>query len=137
MPLCQDFKSLQDRFRQARNVTALGDFDEFKKEFASLRIKLTGRTHGEHSPLGRRGTLRGRSARSDMAIMSSRQMLHQGSKRQLSGRSRLRGVGLLAHRAPSWWICSSAFVFLQVACDMPHNGTWRRRRNPQGSPTVA
>ena len=34
------FKSLQDRFRQARNVTALGDFDEFKKEFASLRTRL-------------------------------------------------------------------------------------------------
>ena len=34
------FKSLQDRFRQARNITALGDFDEFRKEFASLRIKL-------------------------------------------------------------------------------------------------
>jgi trans-2-enoyl-CoA reductase len=30
------FKSLQDRFRQARNISALGDFDEFKKEFASL-----------------------------------------------------------------------------------------------------
>lgn len=34
------FKSLQDRFRQARNITALGDFDEFKKEFTSLRTKL-------------------------------------------------------------------------------------------------
>lgn len=34
------FKSLQDRFRQARNISALGDFDEFKKEFASLRTKL-------------------------------------------------------------------------------------------------
>lgn len=34
------FKSLQDHFRQARNISALGDFDEFKKEFASLRTKL-------------------------------------------------------------------------------------------------
>jgi hypothetical protein len=34
------FKSLQDRFRQARNIAALGDSDEFKKEFFSLRTKL-------------------------------------------------------------------------------------------------
>lgn len=34
------FKSLQDRFRQARNITALGELDEIKKEFASLRARL-------------------------------------------------------------------------------------------------
>jgi hypothetical protein len=34
------FKSLQDRFRQSRNITALAEFEEFKKEFASLRTKL-------------------------------------------------------------------------------------------------
>jgi hypothetical protein len=34
------FKSLQDRFRQTRSITALGDFDDLKKEFASLRTKL-------------------------------------------------------------------------------------------------
>lgn len=34
------FKSLQDRFRQARNISALGEIDEFRKEFASLRTKL-------------------------------------------------------------------------------------------------
>ena len=34
------FKSLQDRFRQAGTITALGDMGEFKKEFISLRSKL-------------------------------------------------------------------------------------------------
>lgn len=34
------FKSLQDRFRQASNITALGNVEDFKKEFASLRSKL-------------------------------------------------------------------------------------------------
>jgi hypothetical protein len=34
------FKSLQDRFRQARTITSLGDPDEFKKEFTQLRSKL-------------------------------------------------------------------------------------------------
>ena len=34
------FKSLQDRFRQARNITALGDLDDVKKEFAALRARL-------------------------------------------------------------------------------------------------
>jgi hypothetical protein len=34
------FKSLQDRFRQAGNITAFGDVEDFKKEFASLRSKL-------------------------------------------------------------------------------------------------
>lgn len=34
------FKLLQDRFRQARNITALGELDEIKKEFASLRARL-------------------------------------------------------------------------------------------------
>jgi hypothetical protein len=34
------FKSLQDRFRQTRNITALGEFDDLKKELASLRTKL-------------------------------------------------------------------------------------------------
>ncbi|MEE8289517.1 MAG: hypothetical protein V3R25_08910 [Nitrosomonadaceae bacterium] len=32
----QQFKTLQDRFRQAWSVTALGSFDEFQSEFAAL-----------------------------------------------------------------------------------------------------
>ena len=32
----QQLKTLQDRFRQARSVTALGCFDEFQSEFAAL-----------------------------------------------------------------------------------------------------
>jgi hypothetical protein len=34
------FKSLQDRFRQARSITSSGGLDEFKREFAALRSKL-------------------------------------------------------------------------------------------------
>ena len=34
------FKILQDRFRQAWCISALGDFEEFKKEFAGLMTKL-------------------------------------------------------------------------------------------------
>ena len=34
------FKTLQDRFRQAWNVTALGGFDEFKKEFDGLITRM-------------------------------------------------------------------------------------------------
>jgi hypothetical protein len=34
------FKMLQDRFRQAWRVTALGDFDEFKAEFAALMDRM-------------------------------------------------------------------------------------------------
>ena len=34
------FKSLQDRFRQARTITSSGGPDEFKREFAALRSKL-------------------------------------------------------------------------------------------------
>ncbi len=34
------FKILQDRFRQAWQVTALGDFDEFKSEFAALMDRM-------------------------------------------------------------------------------------------------
>jgi hypothetical protein len=34
------FKILQDRFRQARNVAALGSSDEFKKEFDHLMTRM-------------------------------------------------------------------------------------------------
>jgi hypothetical protein len=34
------FKTLQDRFRQARTVTALGPFEEFKKEFDRLMARM-------------------------------------------------------------------------------------------------
>lgn len=34
------FKTLQDRFRQAWRVTALGDFGEFKDEFATLMDRM-------------------------------------------------------------------------------------------------
>jgi hypothetical protein len=35
-----EFKILQDRFRQAWTVTALGDFDAFKAEFDTLMLRL-------------------------------------------------------------------------------------------------
>lgn len=35
-----EFKSLQDRFRQASSVTALGDFDRFKAEFDALMQRM-------------------------------------------------------------------------------------------------
>jgi hypothetical protein len=35
-----EFKVLQGRFRQARHVTALGPFDEFKTEFGSLMERM-------------------------------------------------------------------------------------------------
>lgn len=35
-----EFKSLQDRFRQAWRVTALGDFDDFKVEFDALMQRM-------------------------------------------------------------------------------------------------
>ncbi len=73
------FKSLQDRFRQARNISSLADFEEFKKEFASLRRKLDD-TRMASVPIPE-GTSRRRSARSGRAITSSRPMRRQGSNR--------------------------------------------------------
>ena len=35
-----EFKILQDRFRQAWRVTALGSFDDFKKEFDNLMARM-------------------------------------------------------------------------------------------------
>ncbi len=35
-----EFKNLQDRFRQAANVTALGPWDDFKVEFAALMDRM-------------------------------------------------------------------------------------------------
>jgi hypothetical protein len=34
------YKSLQDRFRQARTVTALGSYEEFRTEFDQLMVRM-------------------------------------------------------------------------------------------------
>lgn len=45
-----EFKNLQDRFRQAALVTALGPFEEFKKEFGTLMQRLEAARLGSITP---------------------------------------------------------------------------------------
>lgn len=46
----QQFKTLQDRFRQAWSVTALGSFDEFQSEFAALMNGMDAARIGSLTP---------------------------------------------------------------------------------------